>query len=58
MLAAVTGNAYLQLAVALLLVAAGAALLFVAIGVVLDLTVPWVFGDELRALRALLPQLG
>ncbi|MDR6972378.1 hypothetical protein [Leifsonia shinshuensis] len=58
LLAAVTGNAYLQLAITLLLIAAGMALLLVGIGFVLDIAVPWVFGDELRALKVLLPQLG
>ena len=58
LLAAVTGNAYLQLAVTLLLVATGLALLAIGIGLALDVVLPWVFEDELRALRALLPQLG
>jgi hypothetical protein len=57
-LAAVIGNAYLQLASALLVVAAGLALLTLAIGLVLNLAVPVVFDAELRALKALLPQLG
>ncbi len=55
LLAAVTGNAYLQLAVTLLLVGTGVALLAIGIGLVLNVTLPWVFEDELRALRALLP---
>ncbi|MFP3467249.1 hypothetical protein [Leifsonia sp. SIMBA_070] len=58
LLAAVTGNAYLQLAVALVLVAVGLGLLTIGIGLVLDVAVPWVFSDELHALKALLPQLG
>lgn len=58
LLAAVTGNAYLQLATALVLVAAGLAVLTVGIGLLLDATLPWIFSDELRALKTLLPQLG
>ncbi|MGO4534957.1 hypothetical protein [Leifsonia sp. 2MCAF36] len=58
LLAAVTGNPYLQLAVTLVLVAAGLALLTLGIGLVLNLTVPLVFDNELRALKDLLPQLG
>ena len=58
LLSAVAGNAYLQLAVTLVVVAAGLALLTVGIGLVLNLTVPLVFDDELRALKALVPQVG
>ncbi|MEV8213612.1 hypothetical protein [Leifsonia sp. NPDC077715] len=58
LLAAVTGNPYLQLAVTLLLVATGLALLTIGIGLVLNIALPWVFDDEFRTLRALLPQLG
>jgi len=58
LLAAVTGNAYLQLAVTLVLIAAGLALLTLGIGAVLNFTVPLVFDDELRALKALVPQVG
>lgn len=58
LLAAVTGNAYLQLAVTLVVVATGLALLTIGIGLVLNVALPWVFEDEFRALRALLPQLG
>lgn len=58
LLAAVTGNAYLQLLVTLIVLAAGAAALTLGIGLVLDVAVPWIFDDELHALRALLPQLG
>ena len=58
LLAAVTGNAYLQLAMALVVVATGFALLLVGIGLLLDVTLPWIFDDELRALKTLLPQLG
>ena len=58
LLAAVAGNAYLRLGVTLLLIATGLALLTIGIGIVLNVTVPLVFSDELRALKALLPQLG
>jgi hypothetical protein len=58
LLAAVTGNAYLQLLATLLVVSAGAVLLTLGIALVLDVAIPWVFGDELRALKILLPQLG
>ncbi|MDR6611585.1 hypothetical protein [Leifsonia sp. 1010] len=58
LLAAVTGNPYLQLLVTLVLIAAGATLLMIGIGLVLDVAVPWIFDDELRALKALLPQIG
>ncbi|MBW8872658.1 MAG: hypothetical protein JF618_11040 [Leifsonia sp.] len=58
LLAAVTGNAYLQLLVTLVLLAAGAVLLTLGIGLALDAVVPLIFHDELHALTALLPQLG
>jgi hypothetical protein len=58
LLAAVTGNAYLQLAVALVLVAAGFAVLALGVGLVLNVTVPLVFDDELCTLKALVPQVG
>jgi len=58
LLAAVTGNAYLQLAVTLVLVGAGFAVLALGIGLLLNVTVPLVFDDELRALKALVPQVG
>ena len=58
LLAAVAGNAYLRLAATLVLIAAGLALLTIGIGIVLNVTVPLVFADELRALKALLPQTG
>jgi len=58
LLAAVAGNAYLRLAVTLLLIATGLALLTIGIGIVLNVTVPLVFDDEIRALKALLPQIG
>ena len=58
LLAAVTGNAYLRLAVTLVLVGAGFAVLALGIGLLLNVTVPLVFDDELRALKALVPQVG
>lgn len=58
LLAAVTGNAYLRLLVTLVLLAAGAALLLLGIGLLLDVSVPWIFVNELHALKTLLPQLG
>lgn len=58
LLAAVTGNAYLQLLVTLLLLATGATLLILGIGLALDVVLPWVFSDELTALKAILPQVG
>ncbi|WP_295120034.1 hypothetical protein [uncultured Leifsonia sp.] len=54
-LATVAHNAYLRLFATLVVIAAGAAVLAVVIGFVLDLVVPLIFGDELRALAALLP---
>jgi hypothetical protein len=57
LLAAVTGNAYVRLFAALVVVAAGASGLVVAMGIVLDLVVPVIFGGELRALSSLFPQL-
>lgn len=48
-------NAYLRLFAVLVILAAGAALLTVGIGLVLDLVVPLIFGNELHALAALLP---
>lgn len=56
-LAAVAENAYLRLLVAVLVIAAGAAALVVGIIGLLDLVVPLVFGDELRALATLFPQV-
>jgi len=58
LLAAVTGNPYLQLLVAIVLIAAGAVLLTLGIVAVLDVVLPWIFSDELNALKILLPQLG
>ncbi|WP_454109925.1 hypothetical protein [Leifsonia shinshuensis] len=48
-------NAYLRLLSLLVILAAGAALLVLAIGFALDVVVPLVFGNELRALAVLLP---
>lgn len=53
--AAVAENAYLRLFTTLVVLAAGAAVLAVLIGFLLDIVVPLIFGDELRALAALLP---
>lgn len=53
-LAATAENAYLRLFSMLVVLAAGAALLVLGIGMVLDVVVPLVLGDELRALAALL----
>ena len=39
----------------LVVIAAGAALLTVGIGLALDVIIPMVFGNELHALAALLP---
>ena len=58
LLAAVTGNAYLRLLLTLVLLAAGAVVLLVGIGLLLNVTVPWIFDSELRAVKTLLPQLG
>lgn len=49
------GAASLRLFAALIVIAAGAALLTVGIGLALDAVVPVVFGDELRALAVLFP---
>lgn len=54
-LAALTANPYLRLLATLIVIAASAMLLAVGIVLVLDVVVPLVFGDELRALAALLP---
>jgi len=58
LLAAAAGNAYVRFSAALLLVAVGLTVLAFGIGIVLNVTVPLVFADELRALKALLPQIG
>ena len=58
LLAAVTGNPYLQLLVTIVLIAVGAVLLTLGIAALLNVVVPWVFSDELNALKVLLPQLG
>lgn len=54
-LAGVADNAYLRLLSALVILAAGAASLVLVIGFALDIVVPLVFGNELRALAVLLP---
>ncbi len=54
-LASVAENAYLRLFATLVVLAAGAAVLALAIGFTFDIVVPLIFGDELRALAALLP---
>jgi len=54
-LTTVAENVYVRLFATLVVLAAGAAVLAIMIGFVLDLVVPLIFGDELRALAALLP---
>jgi hypothetical protein len=54
-LAGVADNAYLRLLSTLVILAAGAASLVLVIGFALDVVVPLVFGNELRALAVLLP---
>ena len=54
-LASVAENAYLRLFATLGVLAAGAAVLAIAIAFTFDIVVPLIFGDELRALAALLP---
>ncbi|MCI0156798.1 hypothetical protein KNO15_08825 [Leifsonia shinshuensis] len=54
-LASVAENAYLRLFATLVVLAAGAAVLAIMIGFTFDIVVPLIFGDELRALAALLP---
>lgn len=54
-LASVAENAYLRLFATLVVLAAGAAVLAIVIGFALDIVVPLIFGNELRALAALLP---
>lgn len=54
-LVSVAENAYLRLFATVVVLAAGAAVLAVMIGFMLDIVVPLIFGDELRALAALLP---
>lgn len=55
-LAGVADNAYLRLLSMLVILAAGAASLVLVIGFVLDVVVPLVFGNELRALAVLFPR--
>ena len=54
-LTTVAENVYFRLFATLVVLAAGAAVLAIMIGFMLDLVVPLIFGDELRALAALLP---
>lgn len=54
-LATVAESAYLRLLAIVVVLAAGAAVLAIMIGFTLDIVVPLIFGDELRALAALLP---
>ena len=54
-LATVAENAYLRLFATVVVLAAGAAVLAIMIGFTFDIVVPLIFGDELRALAALLP---
>lgn len=53
-LATVAEDACLRLLATVVVFAAGAAVLAILIGVLLDLVVPLIFGDELRALAVLL----
>ncbi len=55
-LARIADNAYLRLFVVVVIVAVGAAALIMGIGFLLDIVVPVIFADELRALAALFPQ--
>lgn len=57
-LASVGQNTFLRLFAVLVVVATGAAASAFAIGLVLDLVIPVIFVDELRALAALFPQVG
>jgi hypothetical protein len=54
-LTTVAENVYLRLFATLVVLAAGAAVLAIMIGFLLDIVVPLIFGDELRALAALFP---
>ncbi|WP_431278886.1 hypothetical protein [Leifsonia poae] len=49
-------NAYLRLFVVVMAIAAGAAVLLMAIVLLLDLVVPILFANEIHALAALFPQ--
>ena len=55
-LARIADNAYLRLFAVVVAIAAGAAALIIGIGFLLDIVVPVIFADELRALAALFPQ--
>lgn len=54
-LATVADNAFIRLFATLVVLAAGAAVFAILIGFVLDIVVPLIFADELRALAALFP---
>lgn len=54
-LTTVAENVYIRLFATLVVLAAGAAVFVVMIGFVLDMVVPLIFGDELRALAAIFP---
>lgn len=54
-LASAAENTYLRLFATVVVLAASAAVLAIMIGFMLDIVVPLIFGDELRALAALLP---
>ena len=58
LLAAVAGNAYLRLAVTLVAHRGRSRAADDRDRMVLNVTVPLVFADELRALKALVPQIG
>ena len=53
---AVAANAYLRLFAVVMVIAASAAALILTIAFLLDLVVPILFADEIRALAALFPQ--
>ncbi|HEV7183500.1 MAG: hypothetical protein ACHP7F_07195 [Actinomycetales bacterium] len=55
-LSTIAGNAYLRLFSVVMVIAAGAAVLTLAIGFLLDLVLPVVLANELHALAALFPQ--
>jgi hypothetical protein len=54
-LATIAENAYLRLFAVLVVIAAGAAVLVMAIGLLLNAVLPVVFANELHALAALFP---
>ena len=55
-LSTIAGNAYLRLLSVVMVIAAGVAVLTLAIGVLLDLVLPVVLANEIHALAALFPQ--